>query len=94
MSASFQETFSLNKGSIPVRLNMDMSKFDDCAKLSSADFVATAKSGSLLPSLAHGMAAPSATEGAMKDVVSQFWNSDKMTAKEAMAKLASAARIK
>jgi hypothetical protein len=26
--------------------------------------------------------------------VSQFWNSDKMTAKEAMAKLASAARIK
>ena len=94
MSAGFQETFSLNKGSIPVRLNMDMAKFDDCAKLSSADFVATAKTGSLLPSLAHGMAAPSATEGAMKDVVSQFWNSDKMTAKEAMAKLASAAKVK
>jgi glucose/mannose transport system substrate-binding protein len=50
MSTDFQETFSLNKGSIPVRLAMKMDKFDDCAKLSSADFVATAKTGSLVPS--------------------------------------------
>jgi glucose/mannose transport system substrate-binding protein len=46
----FQETFNLNKGSIPVRLNMKMDKFDDCAKLSSKDFVATAKTGGLVPS--------------------------------------------
>ena len=56
MSPEFQEVFNLNKGSIPVRLNMDMSKFDDCAKLSSKDFVASSKAGSLLPSIAHGMA--------------------------------------
>jgi len=59
MSPQFQEVFNLNKGSIPVRLNMDLSKFDDCAKLSAADFVATAKSGALVPSIAHGMAVPS-----------------------------------
>lgn len=94
MSPDFQEQFSLNKGSIPVRLNMDMSKFDDCAKLSSKDFVDTAKTGALVPSIAHGMAVPPAVEGAMKDVVSQFWNSDRMTAKDAMAKLASAAKTK
>jgi glucose/mannose transport system substrate-binding protein len=94
MGPEFQEVFNLNKGSIPVRLNMKMDKFDDCAKTSSKDFVATAKSGSLVPSIAHGMAVPSATEGAMKDVVSQFWNDDKMDAKAAMGKLAAAAKTR
>jgi glucose/mannose transport system substrate-binding protein len=94
MGTEFQEVFNLNKGSIPVRLNMKMDKFDDCAKTSSKDFVATAKSGALVPSIAHGMAVPSATEGAIKDVVSQFWNDDKMDAKAAMAKLATAAKTK
>ena len=94
MSTSFQEVFNLNKGSIPVRLNMDLAKFDDCAKLSSKDFVDTAKSGALVPSVAHGMAVPSAAAGAIQDAVSQFWNSDKMTAAEAMAKIATAAQTK
>src|SRR5262249_12919232 len=80
MSPQFQEVFNLNKGSIPVRLNMPMDKFDECAKESSKDFVDTAKSGALVPSIAHGMAVPSAAEGAIKDAVSQFWNSDKMSA--------------
>ncbi len=94
MSTDFQEVFNLNKGSIPVRLNMDLAKFDDCAKLSSKDFVDTAKSGALVPSVAHGMAVPSAAAGAIQDAVSQFWNSDKMTAAEAKAKIAAAAQAK
>ncbi|MEY2873126.1 MAG: hypothetical protein RLZZ373_497 [Pseudomonadota bacterium] len=94
MSTDFQEVFNLNKGSIPVRLNMDLSKFDDCAKLSSKDFVETAKTGALVPSVAHGMAVPSAAAGAIQDAVSQFWNSDKMTAADAMAKIATAAQTK
>ena len=94
MGPEFQEVFNLNKGSIPVRLGMKMDKFDECAKLSSKDFVDDAKSGTLVPSIAHGMAVPSAAEGAMKDVVSQFWNTDKMSAKDAMAKLATAAKTK
>jgi glucose/mannose transport system substrate-binding protein len=94
MAPEFQETFNLNKGSIPVRLNMDMSKFDDCAKLSAKDFVATAKSNSLVPSIAHGMAVSSAAEGAIKDVVSQFWNTDTMTPEQAMDRLVAAAKTK
>ncbi|MBK1712729.1 ABC transporter substrate-binding protein [Rubrivivax gelatinosus] len=92
MSPEFQEVFNLNKGSIPVRLGMNMDKFDDCAKQSAKDFVATSKSGGLLPSIAHGMAVPPAVEGAIKDVVSQYWNSDKMSAKDAMARIANAAK--
>jgi glucose/mannose transport system substrate-binding protein len=94
MSTDFQEVFNLNKGSIPVRLNMDLAKFDDCAKLSSKDFVDTAKSASLVPSVAHGMAVPSAAAGAIQDAVSQFWNSDKMSVADAKAKIASAAMTK
>lgn len=94
MAPEFQEVFNLNKGSIPVRLGMSMDRFDECAKVSAKDFVDTAKSGALLPSIAHGMAVPSAAEGAIKDAVSQFWNTDKMTAQEAMEKIASAAKTK
>lgn len=94
MSPAFQETFSLNKGSIPVRTDVKMDKFDDCGKLSAQDFAATAKSGNLVPSAAHSMSLPSATEGAFKDAVSQFWNTDKMSAKDAMATLVAAAKTK
>ncbi len=94
MSTEFQEVFNLNKGSIPARLNMKMDKFDDCAKTSSKDFVETAKTGGLVPSLAHDMAAKPAVEGALKDAVSQFWNDDKMTVAAAMKNIAAAAATK
>ena len=94
MGTEFQEVFNLNKGSIPVRLNMDMAKFDDCAKLSSKDFVDTAKTGGLVPSVAHGMAISPAAEGAIKDAVSQFWNDDKISVADAQKKIAAAAMTK
>jgi len=93
MSPEFQETFNLNKGSIPARLDVKLDKFDDCAKKSNADFVADGKKGTLLPSIAHGMAVPAATAGAMQDVVTQFFNSD-MAPKAAAEKLAQAAKTK
>ncbi len=94
MGTEFQEVFNLNKGSIPVRLSMNMAKFDDCAKLSSKDFVDTAKTGGLLPSVAHGMAVRPAAEGAIKDAVSQFWNNDKMSVADGVKSIAKAAATK
>jgi glucose/mannose transport system substrate-binding protein len=94
MGTEFQEVFNLNKGSIPVRLNMKMDKFDDCAKTSAKDFVDTAKTGSLVPSIAHGMAVSPAAEGAIKDAVSQFWNNDKISVADAMKAITSAAATK
>lgn len=94
MSPEFQELFNLNKGSIPVRLNLPLDKFDDCAKTSAADFVASSQAGTLVPSIAHGMAVPSAIEGAIKDAVSQFWNDDRMSAETAMERIGSAARMR
>jgi glucose/mannose transport system substrate-binding protein len=94
MGTEFQEVFNLNKGSIPVRLKMDMAKFDDCAKLSTKDFVDTSKSGGLLPSVAHGMAVKPAAEGAIKDAVSQFWNDDKISVTDGVKNIAKAAATK
>lgn len=94
MGPEFQEVFNLNKGSIPVRLNMKMDKFDECAKLSAKDFVETAKTNGLVPSIAHGMAVKPAAEGAIKDAVSQFWNDDRMSVADAMKKIAAAAATK
>ncbi len=87
ISPEFQEVFNLAKGSIPARLNLSMEKFDDCAKLSSADFVSTAASNSLVPSMAHGMSTFSATQGAIYDTVTEFYNSDSITAEAAAEKM-------
>ncbi len=94
MGTEFQQVFNLNKGSIPVRLNMSMDKFDECGKASTKDFVSTAKSGGLVPSVAHGMAIKPAAEGAIKDAVSQFWNDDKISVADGMKNIAKAAATK
>ncbi len=90
LSPEFQEVFNLNKGSIPARLDSSMEKFDDCAKLSSKDFVESAKFDTLVPSMAHGMSTFSSTQGAIYDTVTEFYNNDKVTAKDAAAKMAKA----
>ena len=93
MSPEFQEVFNLNKGSIPVRPGVNKSKFDACATKSMADFDSTAKSGSLVASFAHGMAVPSATQGAIVDVIAKFMNSN-MSSKDAVAALLKASKTK
>ena len=93
MSVDFQEQFSLYKGSIPVRLDVPMDKFDGCAKKSRADELATIKSGGFLPSLAFGELQSSVTAGAITDVVTNFMNSNE-DAKEGVRKLAAAAKVK
>lgn len=92
MEPQFQEIFNLNKGSIPVRMGMDLSKFDQCAKDSAAEFASAAKSNKLVPSWAHEMAMPPANKGAMFDVVTSFMNTPGMTPKAAAEKMAVAGK--
>lgn len=91
LSPDFQVVFNVNKGSIPVTSGISEKPFDSVAISSMHDFDATAKSGGLVPSMAHGMAVSSAISGAMSDVVTNFYNSD-MSAKEAATKLAAAVK--
>jgi glucose/mannose transport system substrate-binding protein len=88
LQPKFQEVFNINKGSIPVRLGMSRANFDSPAQRSMSDFMATASSGGLVPSMAHEMAVFPEVRGAIFDVVTNFYNSD-MSAAEAAKKLAS-----
>ncbi|CUB06101.1 ABC transporter substrate-binding protein [Marinomonas fungiae] len=92
LEPTFQETFNLNKGSIPARLNMPRDKFDTCAHSSMDAFLASSTTGDLVPSMAHGMAVNSMVQGAIYDVVTNFYNSESMTAEEAVDRLARAVK--
>ena len=72
LEPEFQYVFNENKGSIPVRPDLDMSKFDSCAQASMKDFQEADKAGALEPSMAHSMATNLAVQGAIFDVVSNF----------------------
>ncbi|GGK06988.1 ABC transporter substrate-binding protein [Pseudomonas matsuisoli] len=86
----FQEVFNLNKGSIPVRTDIALDKFDDCAKQSSRDFQAADKAGRAEPSMAHSMANTSYIQGAIFDVVTNFFNDASADPKKATEQLVAA----
>ena len=88
MGPKFQEVFNVNKGSIPVRLGMPRDAFDLVAIQSMNDFIASSKTGGLVPSMAHEMAVYPAIRGAIFDVVTNFYNSN-MSAENAAKSLAS-----
>ena len=94
MQPEFQESFNLNKGSIPVGTGVRMDRFDLCAQESSAYFTATAMVNTLVPSIAHLMAQPAPIEQAIREVVASYWNNDRMTADEAMRRLIVASHAK
>jgi glucose/mannose transport system substrate-binding protein len=89
LQPEFQKVFNQNKGSIPVRMGMDPKLFDIPGQLSMKDFAASAKSGDLVPSMAHEMAVMPAIRGAIMDVVTNFINSD-MSARDAAEQMANA----
>ncbi|RUR33469.1 carbohydrate ABC transporter substrate-binding protein [Vreelandella andesensis] len=91
LEPTFQEAFNLAKGSIPARPDLDMSEFDSCAKQSLADFQRTADEGGLVPSMAHGMAVRADVQGAIFDVVTNYFNDTNMPAEEAAKRMVSAA---
>lgn len=89
LGKKFQETFNLYKGSIPARVDVPMGKFDSCALKSLADLKSAMKAGTLVPSMAHGIALPGNLSGAITDVVTAHFNSN-MSSKEAVKRLVEA----
>lgn len=86
---TFQVEFNMNKGSIPVRTDIDMAQFDACAQTSAAEMASSSAEGSLLPSYAHGMALRGAQSGAITDVVTAHFNSN-MSSEDAVRQLVAA----
>ncbi|MCE8015873.1 carbohydrate ABC transporter substrate-binding protein [Halomonas sp. MCCC 1A17488] len=92
LEPTFQEAFNLAKGSIPARPDLDMGEFDSCAQQSMQDFQRTAEEDGLVPSMAHGMAVRADVQGAIFDVVTNYFNSRDMAAEEAARRMVNAAQ--
>ncbi|MGS4883160.1 ABC transporter substrate-binding protein [Photobacterium damselae] len=92
MSPEFQSLFNLTKGSIPVRLDMDMSEFDQCALESMKDLKATSKTKHFVPSISQGLATTSYVQSAISDVVSEFFHDSNAKPQQAAKQLARAIR--
>ncbi len=90
MDKSTQEAFNLVKGSVPARNDVDMSKFDECAKKSYSDFNAAGKAGTLV--MFWGTQASAPRYAAMTDVVMEYFAKPEMTAEQGRAKLAAASK--
>lgn len=91
LSPAVQQEFNLDKGSIPVRLGLDLARFDGCARQSGAAFGAAAHANTLVPSIS--MAVPPAVEDAMRESISAYWHDDRISAKATMARLVAAAHL-
>ncbi|OUR70291.1 sugar ABC transporter substrate-binding protein [Arcobacter sp. 31_11_sub10_T18] len=91
LSDEFQIIFNTRKGSVPVTDGVSRDKFDPIAINSINQLNAAAKSGALLPSMAHQMAISDSIKGAVVDVVTNFYNS-KMSSSDAAKLLVDAVK--
>jgi glucose/mannose transport system substrate-binding protein len=86
MSPTVQEAFNIVKGSVPSRLDVPDTKLDECGKKAMADLKEANAKGTLMGSMAHGHAAPSAVKNAMFDVITKHFNGQ-VTTEQAVAEL-------
>jgi glucose/mannose transport system substrate-binding protein len=91
MTPKFQTIFNQAKGSIPARMDIDLSHgFNPCQQLSQKTLEASIKDGTLVRSMAHNMTVLQKYRGAMMDTITSFVNNPKMTPKDAADAMADA----
>src|SRR5262249_48940783 len=81
MQKDVQEKYSQTTGSIPVRIDIDLSgpAWSDGQRDAAAALIETFKNGRVLLSLAHNMAQPNQITAPMLDAVSEFVHNDRIS---------------
>lgn len=91
LSPEFQTIFNQAKGSIPARLDVDLSQgFNPCQQLAQKDLQASIEAGTLVRSMAHNMTVLQKYRGAMMEAITEFVNTPEMTGEEAANLMADA----
>ena len=91
LSPEFQTVFNQAKGSIPARLDVDLSEgFNACQQTSQTDLQASIDAGTLVRSMAHNMTIAQKFRGAIMDTVTEFVNTPDMGAEDAANVMADA----
>jgi glucose/mannose transport system substrate-binding protein len=85
LSPDFQSIFNKAKGSIPARLDVDLSGegWATCQQTSQKDLQASIAAGTLVRSMAHNMTVLQKYRGAMMETITEFVNTPSMTAEDA-----------
>lgn len=77
-SASFnsdiQADFNVLKGAVPARTDVPDSAFDSCGKRAMKELAEASKKNTLVGSIAHGHASPTAIKNAFYDVITRHFN--------------------
>jgi glucose/mannose transport system substrate-binding protein len=93
LSKEFQTIFNQAKGSIPARLDVDLSNgFNPCQQTAQKDLQASIAAGTLVRSMAHNMTVLQKSRGAMMETITEFVNTPKMTGAEAAKAMADAVK--
>jgi glucose/mannose transport system substrate-binding protein len=89
MSTDFQYIFNQAKGSIPARLDVDISKgFNPCQVESQKDLRASIDAGTLVNSMSQNMTLLQKYVGPIEDVITKFVNTPDMQPKDAAEQMA------
>ena len=88
LSPAFQTVFNKAKGSIPARLDVDLSDFNPCQQMAQKALQDSIKDGTLVRTMAHNMTVLQKYRGAMLEVITQFTNNAKTTPKQAAEQMA------
>jgi glucose/mannose transport system substrate-binding protein len=84
LSPEFQTTFNISKGSIPARMDVDLSQgFNPCQQKAQADLKASVEAGTLVRSMAHNMTIAQKFRGVIMDTVTEFVNTPDMSSADA-----------
>lgn len=90
MSTSVQIAFNLAKGSIPVRLDVDISRFDPCGVAAADAYRDAAQRGTLIPNV-RPSTRPEIAQ-AFPAITSAFWRDERISPATAMKRLVAAVR--
>lgn len=92
MTPAVQREFNLRKGSLPAHKGVPLLDFPACARQSAAAFQAAAHSQGLVPAL--GTALPADQEEALRQIVAEFWNDERVTPRQTMQRLLPASQLR
>ena len=76
LDPAFQAEFNVIKGSVPARMDVPDTAFDDCGKKGIRDLAEASRKNTLVPTVAFAHAVPTALRDAIADVVHRHFSGE------------------
>ena len=91
LEPAVQSAFNVLKGAIPARSDVSDAAFDACGKRAMSELAEASRKNTLVGSIAHGHASPTAIKNAFYDVITRHFNGQ-IDDKKAVAEMVSAVK--